>query len=136
MNNLHRREFVFAVVVTGVIMAAVEVPVQHTGTRLGGVAGKSGDANGPAREPNIVFILVDNVGWGDFSCYSGSTPTPRIDKPHPAVHRRVPKKASPSTQTSNRARSSTVMGNEPPNRHDSGRRWLVTTATGAASSIC
>ena len=30
--------------------------------------------------PNIVFILCDNVGWGDFSCYGGSTLTPRIDK--------------------------------------------------------
>jgi arylsulfatase len=27
-----------------------------------------------------VFVLCDNVGWGDFSCYGGSTPTPRIDK--------------------------------------------------------
>jgi len=31
-------------------------------------------------KPNIVFILVDNVGWGDFGVYGGSTPTPRIDK--------------------------------------------------------
>jgi len=30
--------------------------------------------------PNIVFILADNVGWGDFSCYGGSLSTPRIDK--------------------------------------------------------
>ena len=30
--------------------------------------------------PNIVFILCDNVGWGDFSCYGGTTSTPRIDK--------------------------------------------------------
>jgi len=30
--------------------------------------------------PNIVFILVDNVGWGDFGVYGGTTPTPRIDK--------------------------------------------------------
>ena len=30
--------------------------------------------------PNIVFILCDNVGWGDFSCYGGTTPTPRIDR--------------------------------------------------------
>ena len=33
-----------------------------------------------ARKPNIVFILVDNVGWGDFSVYGGTTATPRIDK--------------------------------------------------------
>jgi arylsulfatase len=30
--------------------------------------------------PNIVFILCDNVGWGEFSCYGGSILTPRIDK--------------------------------------------------------
>jgi len=32
------------------------------------------------RKPNIVFILVDNVGWGDFGVYGGTTATPRIDK--------------------------------------------------------
>ena len=31
-------------------------------------------------KPNIVFILVDNVGWGDFGVYGGTTPTPRIDR--------------------------------------------------------
>ena len=29
--------------------------------------------------PNIVFILADNVGWGDCSAYNGTVPTPRID---------------------------------------------------------
>jgi len=37
-------------------------------------------AHAQAPKPNIVFILVDNVGWGDFSVYGGVTPTPRIDK--------------------------------------------------------
>ena len=32
-----------------------------------------------AKRPNVVFILVDNVGWGDFSVYGGTVPTPRID---------------------------------------------------------
>ncbi len=27
-----------------------------------------------ADKPNIVFILVDNVGWGDFGVYGGVTP--------------------------------------------------------------
>jgi arylsulfatase A-like enzyme len=30
--------------------------------------------------PNIVFILVDNIGWGTFGVYGGTIPTPRIDK--------------------------------------------------------
>ena len=29
--------------------------------------------------PNVVFILADNLGWGDLSCYGGAVPTPRID---------------------------------------------------------
>ena len=29
--------------------------------------------------PNVVFILVDNLGWGDVGCYGGAVPTPRID---------------------------------------------------------
>ena len=33
-----------------------------------------------ARKPNIVFILVDNIGWGTFGVYGGTIPTPRIDK--------------------------------------------------------
>ena len=31
-------------------------------------------------KPNIVFILCDNVGWGDFGVYGGGTATPRIDQ--------------------------------------------------------
>jgi arylsulfatase len=31
-------------------------------------------------KPNIVFVLCDNVGWGDFGVYGGGTPTPRIDR--------------------------------------------------------
>jgi arylsulfatase len=31
-------------------------------------------------QPNVVFILADNVGWGDFGVYGGTIPTPRIDK--------------------------------------------------------
>ncbi len=38
----------------------------------------------PSRPPNIVLILVDNVGWGEFGVYGGGAlrgaPTPRIDK--------------------------------------------------------
>jgi arylsulfatase A-like enzyme len=29
--------------------------------------------------PNVVFIVGDNVGWGDIGCYGGLAPTPYID---------------------------------------------------------
>lgn len=29
--------------------------------------------------PNVVFMVGDNVGWGDIGCYGGLAPTPRID---------------------------------------------------------
>lgn len=32
------------------------------------------------KEPNVVIILVDNVGYGDFGVYGGTTATPRIDE--------------------------------------------------------
>jgi arylsulfatase len=31
-------------------------------------------------QPNIVFMLADNVGWGDLSSYGGQIPTPRLDQ--------------------------------------------------------
>ena len=30
-------------------------------------------------QPNIIFMLADNLGYGDLSCYGGSVATPRID---------------------------------------------------------
>ena len=30
-------------------------------------------------KPNIVYLLVDNWGWGDLGAQGGTTPTPRID---------------------------------------------------------
>ena len=39
----------------------------------------SSDDQAGSNRPNVVFILVDNVGGGDIGCYGGVEPTPRID---------------------------------------------------------
>jgi arylsulfatase len=38
---------------------------------------KEGNVN---TSPNIIFILVDNIGWGNFGVYGGTIHTPRIDQ--------------------------------------------------------
>lgn len=37
------------------------------------------EGTGMTSRPNVVFMLADNLGYGDLSCFGGSVPTPRID---------------------------------------------------------
>jgi arylsulfatase A-like enzyme len=57
-------------------MPATLIAVLAAITLLGPVA----PAQAASEKPNIVFILVDNVGWGNFGVYGGTIPTPRIDR--------------------------------------------------------
>jgi arylsulfatase A-like enzyme len=61
-------------------------------TAVGGSSGLMREAQAQApnqvsaqnKKPNVVFILADNVGYGDLGCYGGGelrgAPTPRIDQ--------------------------------------------------------
>src|SRR5262245_23849369 len=44
----------------------------------------AGGAAVAAEKPNIVFMLADNLGYGELGCYGGGilrgAPTPRIDR--------------------------------------------------------
>lgn len=35
---------------------------------------------GEGAKPNIIIILVDDMGWSDISCYGSEIPTPNLDK--------------------------------------------------------
>ena len=37
-------------------------------------------AEAAARKPNIIVILVDDMGWSDISCYGSEIPTPSLDR--------------------------------------------------------
>jgi len=53
-------------------------------TLLNSVALFGQNTTGEAKKPNIVFILMDNLGYGEVGCYGGGilrgAATPRIDK--------------------------------------------------------
>lgn len=51
-------------------------------TFLGSLAGSSVSALAAPRLPNIVYILADDLGWGDLGCYNAESaiPTPHADR--------------------------------------------------------
>src|ERR1022692_3691119 len=61
-----------------VCVAFITAAASASAQQITGVSGSPSAAD--AKKPNIVFILVDNVGWGTFGAYGGTIPTPRIDK--------------------------------------------------------
>ena len=47
---------------------------------IGGLASSSVSLSAaPSSRPNVVVILVDDMGWSDIGCYGSEIPTPHID---------------------------------------------------------
>jgi hypothetical protein len=59
--------------------------VSAAGVTTVAASNDTASAQAPASgQPNVVFILADNVGYGDLGCYGGGelrgAPTPRLDQ--------------------------------------------------------
>lgn len=68
MDNVTRRDWLRQTLMAG---AAASLPVWARGA--------SGE--GAAKRPNIIFMLADDVGYGDFSCYGATKiKTPNVDR--------------------------------------------------------
>jgi arylsulfatase A-like enzyme len=66
-KKLTRREFVGSAVAASALVASVSA--------------KSVDARPPAQRPNVLYIMADDLGWGDLSCYGRPDyRTPNLDR--------------------------------------------------------
>src|SRR3954467_11862628 len=65
-KKLTRREFVGSAVAASALVASGSA--------------KSLDAPPPTRRPNVLYIMADDLGWGDLSCYGRPDyRTPNLD---------------------------------------------------------
>src|SRR6185437_2740772 len=71
---MDRRKFI-ALVSSGVAAAPVASLALPAGEGAAGV--KTG---APKRRPNVIFLICDDLGYGDPGCYGSQLPTPNLDR--------------------------------------------------------
>jgi N-acetylgalactosamine-6-sulfatase len=77
-----------AVALAALVLPAPSAPGQGPGALAGPVHPDSGDSDprppgnqGPPVEPNFVFIMADDLGWGDLACFGNQfVQTPCLDQ--------------------------------------------------------
>ena len=58
-------------------ISRLSVPVLLIAVCLGATASRAADDQ---TKPNVVYIMADDIGWGDLSVHGGGVPTPNIDR--------------------------------------------------------
>ena len=70
------------VVAETVESATASSPTSSCPTRSGAPRPCSTPTGAPAGGPNVLVILFDDVGWGDFGCYGGGVAVGAADPQH------------------------------------------------------
>jgi arylsulfatase A-like enzyme len=69
---------------TTVVAPTREPVLVHAGQRTAAESAIAAHRARTGRAPNLLIVLMDDVGWGDFGCYGGGVmagaPTPNIDR--------------------------------------------------------
>jgi arylsulfatase A-like enzyme len=69
---------------TTVVAPSREPVLVHAGQRAAAESALAAHRARTGRAPNLLIVLMDDVGWGDFGCYGGGVmtgaPTPHIDR--------------------------------------------------------
>ena len=75
--------------------------------------------------PNVLFILADDIGYGDLGCYGGKLPTPNLDK-LAASGMRFTDAHAPAALCAP-SRFSLLTGSYPYRSHSPGGAWNTNT---------
>src|ERR1035441_9240586 len=71
----HRRDFVKSLTASWVVPAfASVVPSLATGATIRGAIPRKRPS-----QPNVIFMICDDLGYGDLGCYGSKLPTPNLD---------------------------------------------------------
>ena len=91
--------------------------------------GLAGKGNSPRAEklPNVLFILADDLGYGDLGCYGGKIPTPNLDK-LAASGIRFSDAHSPAALCAP-SRFSMLTGSYPYRSHTAGGAWNTSSVS-------
>ncbi|WP_187775644.1 sulfatase-like hydrolase/transferase [Luteimonas suaedae] len=95
---------------------------------VGAHAQSTGDAPAGRKAPNVVFILADDVGFGDLGVYGGKVPTPNLDR-LARQGMRFTDAHSPAALCAP-SRFSLLTGSHPYRNGRAGGSWDVDTSSG------